>query len=210
MHIYSFETQSWSTQQISAAGTDPNTLTAILDRDTNVFFALSHSQLYSLDMGTLSQSDGTTRSWTYVQDPPFAQNNAYPKPVMALAQNHIHFLDTGNAAEVDIFVIHFSFSQPNPQVFAPIEVGGSGFPSTTGQTSSIFKDITAVQEKFVFIPDDGSATYIFDVLVSSSMLHCFEVYPDCHLYSPTLHRPCQDQRTSQPHDLRRARGKLYK
>jgi hypothetical protein len=163
MHIYNFGSQSWTTQHISAAGTDPNTLDAILDRDTNVFYALSHSQLYSLDMGTLTQADGTTRSWVYVQDPPFAQN--YTNPVMALANNHIQFLNTGTGAEVNIFVIHFSFSQPTPQVFAPLEVGGQGYPSTTGQTATIFKTDQAPQ-KFVFIPDSGGNTYIFDTIVS--------------------------------------------
>jgi hypothetical protein len=167
MHIYDFNSQSWTTQLLSAAGTDPNTLTAILDRDTNVFFALSNSQLYSLDMGTLTQADGGTRSWSYVQAPPFAQNNAYPKPVMGLGTNHIHFLNSGTPAEVDIFVIHFSYTQPEKQVFAPIENGGQGFPSTTGQTATIFKGLDQTQQKFVFIPDAGGNTYVFDTAVST-------------------------------------------
>jgi hypothetical protein len=165
MHIYNFDSQAWTTQHIAAAGTDPNTLDAILDRDTNVFYALSHSQLYSLDMGTLTQADGTTRSWVYVQNPPFAQN--YPSPVMALANNHIHFLNTGMGAEVDIFVIHFSYSQPTPQVFAPLENGGQGFPSTTGQTATIFQTAQTPQ-KFVFIPDAGGNTYIFDTIANTT------------------------------------------
>jgi hypothetical protein len=167
MHIYDFNSQTWSTQGITAAGTDPTTLTAILDRDTNVFFALSHSQLYSLDMGTLTAADGGTRPWVYVQDPPFAQNNSYPNPVMGLGTNHIQFLNTGTPAEVDIFVIHFSYTQPQTQVFAPIENGGQGFPSTTGQTATIFKALDQTQQRFVFIPDAGSNTYIFDTAVST-------------------------------------------
>jgi len=168
LHIYNYDSQSWTTQKIDAAGTDPNSLNAVLDRDTNVFFALSNSAIFSLDMGSLTQADGTTRPWVGVQSPAFAQNGAYPKPVMALAENHIHFLDTGNAAQVDIFVIHFSFMQPNPQTFAPLEAGGSGFPSTTGQTASIFKGLDSVQQKFTFIPDDGSVTYIFDAIANTT------------------------------------------
>lgn len=168
IHIFSFDSQSWTTQQISAAGTNPATLDAILDRDTNVFFALSDSVIYSLDMGALTQADGTTRAWEAVQAPPFAQNGAYPSPVMALAQNHIHFLNIGTAAQVDIFVIHFSFMQPDPQVFAPSEVGGQGFPSVHGQTASIFKTLQAVQQKFAFIPDNGSNTYIFDAIANTT------------------------------------------
>jgi hypothetical protein len=166
VHIFNFDQQSWSTQQISAAGTDPATLDAILDRDSNVLFALSDSQLYQLNMGTLTQANGATLGWEYVEAPPFAQNGAYPSPVMALAQNHIHFLNVGQGAEVAIFVIHFAFMQPGFQTFAPIEPGGQGFPSVHGKTASIFKGLTEVQQKFAFIPDDGSATYIFDAIVS--------------------------------------------
>ncbi|KAG8756871.1 hypothetical protein FRC14_002578 [Serendipita sp. 396] len=168
IHIYSFETQSWSTQQIDAAGTDPATLTAVLDRDTNVFFALSGSQLYSLDMGTLAQSDGARRAWNFVQAPEFTQNNKYPKPVMGLAQNHIHFLNLGTDAFTKIFVIHFSYMQPELQAFAPIEAGGSGYPSAFGHTASIFKGFESVQTKFAFLPEDGSATYVFDVISNTT------------------------------------------
>jgi hypothetical protein len=137
-------------------------VTAILDRDTNVFFGLSNSQIYSLDMGTLSGADGGTRGWGYVQNPPFAQNGAYPSPVMALGQNHVHFLNVGKAATVNIFVIHFSYMQPEQQVFAPMENGGQGFPSTRGYTATIFKGVESTPSKFAFIPEDGSATFIFD------------------------------------------------
>ncbi|CAG7847756.1 SubName: Full=Uncharacterized protein {ECO:0000313/EMBL:CCA69528.1} [Serendipita indica DSM 11827] len=168
IHIFSFDAQAWSTQKVSADGTDPNSLLAILDRNTNVFFALSNSQLYSLDMASLTQSDGGTRGWQFVQAPAFAQNNAYPKPVMALAENHIHFLNVGKPATADIFVIHFSYMQPEQQVFAPIEDGGAGAPSTTGHTASIFKGVDAVQTKFAFVPDDGAATWVFDVISNTT------------------------------------------
>jgi hypothetical protein len=85
---------------------------------------------------------------------------------MALAQNHIHFLDIGTPGQAAIFVIHFSYAQPDYQTYPVIEAGASEFPSTHGQTTSIFKGDDAVQEKFVFIPDDGSHTYVVDVMVS--------------------------------------------
>jgi hypothetical protein len=165
VHIFNYDQLSWSTQQISADGTDPTTLDAILDRDTNVFFALSNSQLYQLQMGALTQANGSTLGWEYVDAPAFAQNSAYTRPVMALAQNHIYFLNVGQAAEVAIFVIHYAFMQPNLQTFAPLENGGQGFPSVHGETASIFKGFSEVQQQFAFIPDDGSATYIFDAIV---------------------------------------------
>jgi len=170
VHIFSYDTQSWSTQGVSAGGTNPYTLNAILDRDTNVFFALSDSVIYQLDMGNLAASDGGIRNWDAVQAPPFAQNNAYPSPVLALAQNHVHFLNTGTPGQVDIFVIHFAFVQPDPQVFAPLESGGPAFPSTHGQTASIFQNLPTVQQRFSFIPDDGSATYIFDAIANTTQL----------------------------------------
>jgi hypothetical protein len=195
MHIFSFDSQSWSTQGIAANGVDPTNVTAILDRDTNVFFGLSNSQIYSLDMGTLSGADGGTRGWGYVQNPPFAQNGAYPNPVMALGQNHIHFLNVGKAATVNIFVIHFSYMQPEQQVFAPMENGGQGFPSTRGYTATIFKGVESTPSKFAFIPEDGSATFIFDTGVRKLTSHSSLIL--ITLCSRTRHKGCKDRLLNQ-------------
>lgn len=65
LHIFNFNSQTWSTQQIDASGTDPNSLVAILDRNTNVFFALSGSSLYELQMDGLREADGTTRGESF-------------------------------------------------------------------------------------------------------------------------------------------------
>jgi len=82
---------------------------------------------------------------------------------MALAQNHIHFLNVPGAqpGTAQIFVIHFSFFQPTAQTFA---TNGSStpFPETHGQTASFFQT-TGVQQEFAFIPDDGSQTYVINV-----------------------------------------------
>ena len=137
----------------------------ILDRDTNVFFALDKSTLYRLDMAQLSAADSsTTRGWEAVGNPPFMSTTNYTKPVLALAQNHIHFLNIGQPAQADIFVIHFSYFQPEVQSY-PGPNGASGFPSTPGQTASIFKGYDSVQTKFAFWPEDKSSTYVIDVLV---------------------------------------------
>ena len=144
-------------------------------------------------MGALTQSDGATRGWQFVQAPAFAQNNAYPKPVLALAQNHVHFLGTGTAGSVEIFVIHFSYMQPDPQVFSPIEDGGSAAPSTTGQTASIFKGPEAVQTKFAFVPDDGASTFVFDVIVSKLLIRLLAAHS---VHSRTLLRRSKAHRTS--------------
>jgi len=160
VYIYDATAKSWSTQSVDAGKFDPTNFGAILDHDTNVFYAYSKGELFSLDMELLKASNGSTKQWGDVQQVPW-DTSSY-QPTMALAQNHIHFLGvpdvpSGNAK---IFVIHFSFMQPTPQPYGD-------FPNTHGQTASFFKD-TGVQTKFAFIPDDGSATYVIDVTANNT------------------------------------------
>jgi uncharacterized membrane protein YgcG len=142
-------------------------LSAILDHDTNVFYAYDDGTMFHLDMGGLKAANTSAISWLEVGQPSFDTTNY--KPTMALAQNHIHFIGVPNAPAGDayIFVIHFSFFQPTPQNY-PVDNGGNPFPSTHGQTASIFKT-EGVQEEFAFIPDDGSATYIINVDSNSTL-----------------------------------------
>ncbi|RDB16065.1 hypothetical protein Hypma_003451 [Hypsizygus marmoreus] len=160
VYIYDATAKSWSTQFVTADGFDPTSFSAILDHDTNVFYALSKGEIYSLDMGLLKAANATALSWTDVQKPAFNTDNY--QPVMALAQNHIHFLDVPEiaAGSALIFVIHFSYLQPEPQSYGQ-------FPATHGQVTSLFKE-TGVQQEFAFIPDDGSATYVINVETNST------------------------------------------
>jgi len=155
IYIYDATAKSWSTQSVTTNGFDPASFGAILDHDTNVFYALSNGELFSLDMSLLKAANSTALSWADVQKPSF--NTANYEPVMALAQNHIHFLDVPGVAagSAVIFVIHFSYLQPQPQPYG-------NFPATHGQATSFFED-TGVQQEFAFIPDDGSATYVINV-----------------------------------------------
>ncbi|KAF8656533.1 hypothetical protein AX16_002497 [Volvariella volvacea WC 439] len=157
VHIYDATAKSWSTQPVNAGNFDPTSFNAILDHDTNVFYALSHGSMYSLDMELLKAAEPEARSWNDVQRPAFAQNGY--EPVMALAQNHVHFMNVPGLGpgQVQIFVIHFSYVQPEPQSY-----GEPAFPATHGQATSFFLDV-GVQQEFVFIPDDGSATYVMNV-----------------------------------------------
>ena len=68
--------------------------------------ALSKGEIYSLDMGLMKAANSTALSWVDVQKPAFDTNNY--NPVMALAQNHVHFLDVPGvpAGSAMIFVIH--------------------------------------------------------------------------------------------------------
>ncbi|KAF9444643.1 hypothetical protein P691DRAFT_807022 [Macrolepiota fuliginosa MF-IS2] len=160
VYIYDATAKSWSTQSVDAGKFDPTNFGAILDHDTNVFYAYSKGELFSLDMELLKASNGSTKQWNDVQQVPW-DTSSY-QPTMALAQNHVHFLGVPGvpAGSAKIFVIHFSFMQPDPQSYG-------NFPSTHGQTASFFQD-TGVQTKFAFIPDDGSATYVIDVTTNTT------------------------------------------
>ncbi|KAG6888942.1 hypothetical protein C0995_004797 [Termitomyces sp. Mi166 len=154
IHIYDASAKSWSTQAVNPTSLDPTSLTAILDHDTNVFYALSKGEMFNLDMGLLKAANSTPLTWNDVQSSGFGADY---QPVMALAQNHIHFLDVPgvDAGSAKIFVIHFSYMQPAPQLYGK-------FPATHGQATSFFME-QGVQQEFAFIPDDGSATYVINV-----------------------------------------------
>ncbi|KAK0211430.1 hypothetical protein IW262DRAFT_1498041 [Armillaria fumosa] len=157
IYIYNAASSSWSTQTVTTGNFDVSNFVAILDHDTNIFYALSKGELYSLDMGSLTAANSSSLSWNDIEAPSFTTTGY--NPVMAIAQNHIHFLDVpGNAAgTANIFVIHFSYFQPETQSY-----GSNSFPASHGQATSFFME-TGVQEEFAFIPDDGSATYVVSV-----------------------------------------------
>ncbi|KAK0438354.1 uncharacterized protein EV420DRAFT_1342284 [Desarmillaria tabescens] len=157
IYIYNAASSSWSTQAVTTGNFDVSNFVTILDHDTNIFYALSKGELYSLDMGSMNVANSSSLSWNDIEAPSFTTTGY--NPVMAIAQNHIHFLDVpGNAAgTANIFVIHFSYFQPETQSY-----GDNSFPASHGQATSFFKD-SGVQEEFAFIPDDGSATYVVSV-----------------------------------------------
>ncbi|GJE86667.1 hypothetical protein PsYK624_027480 [Phanerochaete sordida] len=159
VHMFDAATKSWTTQSVTTGTFDPANFNAILDHDTNVFYALSNGELFFLDMGSLTAANATALSWVDVEKAPYP---AGYQPVMAIAQNHVHFLDVPGtpAGDADIFVIHFSWFQPDPQSY-PLP-DGSAFPAQHGQAASFFQE-SGVQQEFAFIPDDGSATYVINV-----------------------------------------------
>jgi len=155
IYIYDATAKSWSTQAVDTQGFNPSSFSAILDHDTNVFYALSGTGIYFLDMKQSKADTSTAITWTKAVDN--AGFGADYKPVMALAQNHIHFLDVPGvpAGSAKIFVIHYSYLQPQPQSYGY-------FPAVHGQATSFFRE-RGVQEEFAFIPDNGAATYVINV-----------------------------------------------
>ncbi|KIJ63733.1 hypothetical protein HYDPIDRAFT_175811 [Hydnomerulius pinastri MD-312] len=159
VYIYDATAKSWSTQEVTTGSFNPSSFDAILDHDTNVFYALSSGTMFSLDMGLLKAANSTPLSWTSDEQAPYPSGY---QPVMALAQNHVHFLDVPGvvAGSADIFVIHYSYYQPQPQAY-PLP-DGSAFPATYGQATSFFQE-SGVQQEFAFIPQDSSAVYVINV-----------------------------------------------
>ncbi|KIK66162.1 hypothetical protein GYMLUDRAFT_38686 [Collybiopsis luxurians FD-317 M1] len=162
VHIFDPSKKSWTTQTTTGG---PDGFSAILDHDTNVFYALSDAgELWFLSFTNLTTSASSSSiAWTDVEKAGFDTTNY--QPVMALANNHVHFLDVPGVAagSADIFVIHFSYFQPQSQPYG-------NFPAQHGQTASIFQPTSngQVQQAFAFIPDDGSATYIIDVISNTT------------------------------------------
>lgn len=120
VHIFNAASKSWSTQSVTTGTFDPSSFDAILDHDTNVFYALSKGELFFLDMGSLITANSSAVAWTDVEKSPYGDSY---DPVMALAQNHVHFLDVPGtpAGDANIFVIHctlfVSFTMFIPHLF---------------------------------------------------------------------------------------------
>lgn len=157
IYIYDATAKSWSTQVTTPGSFSYSSFDAILDHDTNVFYAVSGGSLYDLDMGTLKAANSTPIAWNSVAKTPYPSDYV---PVMALAQNHIHFLDVGGNGPgcASIFVIHYSYFQPEAQYYS----GDKTFPAIHGQTASFFMQ-TGVQQEFAFMSEDFSATYVINV-----------------------------------------------
>ncbi|KAG8954975.1 hypothetical protein FRC04_010459 [Tulasnella sp. 424] len=193
VHIFNPNSKTWSIQSISVPEHfDITSAGVILDHDTNVFFGLSGDNLYQLDMSNQVAAKSDPLKWEEVNKPNF-KTGGY-NPVMAIADNHVFFLNVpGNAAgETNIFVIHFAYFQPDVQAFKP--KSGSAFPATGGETASIWQapgSSPSPQKSFAFFPNDGSATYIVNVLVGISIAS-----PIFKLFQTVLHLGLQSNTTS--------------
>ncbi|KAJ2926249.1 hypothetical protein H1R20_g10838, partial [Candolleomyces eurysporus] len=169
IYIYDATAKSWSKQKTGGAAPkscDPSTFGGILDHDTNVFYVLSGGEILSLDMALMKAAVPGELTWNDVQKPALGieRSSASYEPVLALAQNHIHFLGVPGmpAGEAEVFVIHYSFLQPDAQPYG-------SFPTAHGKVASFFKD-TGVQTQFAYIQDDASSTYVVDYAASPDSL----------------------------------------
>ena len=124
---------------------------------------MSKGEMFFLNMGSMAAANSSAIAWTDVGAPAAWGDLSAYEPTMALAQNHVHFIGVPGLqpGQADIFVIHFSYFQPEAQSY------GSDFPQTHGKMASFFQN-EGVQQEFAFIPDDGSATYVINVESNST------------------------------------------
>lgn len=163
VHLFDPTAKSWTTQTTTGG---PNvSYSAVLDHDTNVFYVLDVTgELWFLSFTNLTTAaQSSAIPWTNVEAAGF--NTASYQPVMALADNHVYFLNAPGVAggSAEIFVIHFSWFQPTTQSYGD-------FSAQHGQTASIFLPANeGVQLAFAYVPDDGSATYVIDVISNTTV-----------------------------------------
>ena len=168
IHIYNVPSKAWTSHPVALGdyqASSPNTV-AILDRDTDVFYSLSAGTMYAVNMTAVTEapngepSPGEDKEWKLVGKSPY---EGYDRPTMGLAMNHIHFIGVPGVqnGDADVFVIHYSYFQPETQKFGD-------FPNEHGQTASMFLSTGPVQNEFAYIPDDGSNTYIINVVSNTT------------------------------------------
>lgn len=94
IHIFDATTKTWTIQEATVPdGFDSSSLRAILNHDSNVFYAFSKGDLYSAEMPNSTTAGSTSVAWGITNLPTFDTSNY--QPVIAAAQNHIYFLNIG-------------------------------------------------------------------------------------------------------------------
>jgi len=166
VYIYSFGSNTWSTQSTSSAPTAPQTRSAVvLDHDTNVIFAFTNGGLTQLDMSSITSSaQSSALAWEGVSAPSWGSGYS-GSATAAQASNHILYFGVPNTAagSAQLFVVHYAYWQPQAQSFASSS-GGQAFPDTAGQAFSIPSGVSggSAPNSVVFVPSDFSSTYVID------------------------------------------------
>lgn len=162
IYIYDFQGDSWSKQPTSGA---PASLTnsrssAVLDHDTNVIYTVpgGGASMYALDLGNVQASAGGSAAWSQETAVSFSTDGDV---TAALANNHINYFGvSGTAAgSAEVFVIHFSYFQPQAQAY-PTMNGGKTFPDQPGQAVSVPTSGNSSPQQMLFVPNDFSSSYV--------------------------------------------------
>ncbi|KZP12883.1 hypothetical protein FIBSPDRAFT_1049800 [Athelia psychrophila] len=167
VYMYNFLAKSWSQQAVKTNGFNPASWNGILDHDTNVIFAISAGNLYTLSLGEQVKAQSTPLTWQPAGAVPYPSSY---NPVMSIANNHISFFDVPGvpAGSADLYVIHFSYWQQS-QKYPLVSGSGSSFPASQGKATSFSqKSIDNVQQEIAFIPEGAANTYVVDVLTNTT------------------------------------------
>jgi hypothetical protein len=162
VYIYDFAGNSWSKQTTTGApaSLSNSRSSAILDHDTNVIFTLpgGGKSMYMLSLNSVTNKANGSSEWTEVGTPSFSTDGAV---TAALANNHINYFGVpGTAAgSANIFVIHFSYFQPEAQAYPTLN-GGATFPDQAGQAVSFPTEGNTSPQSMLFVPDDFSQSYV--------------------------------------------------
>ncbi|KAI9346563.1 hypothetical protein BDR26DRAFT_834764 [Obelidium mucronatum] len=170
LHVFDVKSATWSIVSLTGADIpDAVDYAATLDHNTNVVYAWSRGYIYRVgdanDLTKLATNPSLSLPWIpkpIVNDQPF--DGAGYKPVFGQGTNHLHFLNAPGLAngQAWIFVIHYSWWQPEPQTFGSFKAG-------PGQTIYIPElDQSKAPAVFAYIPDDGSATYLIDTITNTT------------------------------------------
>ncbi|KAJ9101629.1 hypothetical protein QFC20_005158 [Naganishia adeliensis] len=164
VYIFNFDAKSWSKQTTSSAP-DLASGTSILDHDTNVFFTLpagSSASLYQLDLNAITNAASSNAvAWEAVSSTSF-QQGAGQGVVMAEASNHINFFNVPNnpAGSTSMFVIHYSYFQPEAVAYKTVNGAVANFPTQHGKAIPVPTTDNSANDVMVFVPDDFSSTYV--------------------------------------------------
>lgn len=130
--------------------------------------------MYSLDLSTAGKSASSNAiAWMEQNKPPFAAAAAAAgaaELTMAEASNHILFFGVPSlpSGSADIFVIHYSYYQPDAQPFTLTNGASTNFPTSSGAAVGVPLASNGAGNQVVFIPDDFSNTFLITHWTSPS------------------------------------------
>jgi len=162
VYIYNFAADSWSKQPTTGAPAQLSNSrsAAVLDHDTNTIYTVAGGgqSMYGLALDSVTNTAGGSVAWEQIGTPAIDTEG----PVTAaLANNHINYFGVkgDQAGSASLFVIHFSYWQPQPQAYPTVD-GGAAFPNSQGQAVSFPTAGNTSPQSMLYVPDDFSNSYV--------------------------------------------------
>ncbi|KAJ9094316.1 hypothetical protein QFC19_008001 [Naganishia cerealis] len=169
IYVFNFDAKSWSKQSTSSA---PGSLTKTTKGDAKTDCNhISELQTFPpLDLGTITKTaSSSAAAWEAVSSTSFQQGGQ--GVVMAEASNHINFFNVPNnpAGSTSMFVIHYSYFQPDAVTYKTVNNAAANFPTQHGKAIPVPAGDNSVNipsphcyanDVMVFVPDDFSNSYV--------------------------------------------------